>query len=286
MRAMDDLDSRIDALFGGPPGEFTAARDALVKELRAGGEREEADRVKGLRRPTRIAAELNRLARERPGAMADAVAAAEGLAEAQEELLAGKGGAEALRTAGDREAEAVAALSPDPGVRAALRAAARDEAARGDLQRGRLTADPDPGGGEGLFAAAPAPAPARRAKAPAKEPAPEPEGDDAPPSDLAAARARRERQKALDEAHRLVRAAGDEERAAAEALGAAEAGTAEATAARDAARTALDEAERAVAAADAGVEEATAREAEARTVADAAAETARQAREALAGIED
>ncbi|MGD9573531.1 MAG: hypothetical protein AB7V62_16760 [Thermoleophilia bacterium] len=281
---MDDLDSRIDALYGGPPGEFTAARDALAKELRAAGEREEADRIKGLRRPTRIAAELNRLARERPGAMADAIVAAEALAEAQEELLAGKGGAEALRAAGDREAEAVAALSPDPAVRAAVRAAARSAPTREDLRRGRLNADPDPGGGDGLFAAAPAPAPQRRAPAPRKA-APDPD-EDAPPDDLAAARARRERQKALDEARRLVRAAGDEERATAETLAAAEAATTEATAARDAARTALREAEEAAAAAGTRVEEASAHEAEARAVAEAAAETARQAREALAGIED
>ena len=45
---------------------FTKARDGLVKELRAAGLRSEADAVRALRRPSRLAAELNRLAREDP----------------------------------------------------------------------------------------------------------------------------------------------------------------------------------------------------------------------------
>ena len=62
---MDDLDDRLDALYAGPPGEFIATRNALAKALKADGQDEEAARVAALRRPTKLAAELNRLAGER-----------------------------------------------------------------------------------------------------------------------------------------------------------------------------------------------------------------------------
>src|SRR3954467_10186383 len=132
---MDDLDARLDALYAGPPGEFIATRNALAKELKAAGEADEAARVGGLRRPTKLAAELNRLARERPGEMAALLDAEEALADAQSALLEGKGDATALGGAVAAGGAPVAALATDPAVAAALRAAARREGERDDLRR-------------------------------------------------------------------------------------------------------------------------------------------------------
>ena len=152
---MDDLDQRIDALYAGSPSDFTAGRDALAKDLRAAGERDEADRVRRLRRPTKIAAELNRLAREEPGGMAAAIDAEGALEAAQRGVLEGTGSADELRDAERREADAVAALSADPAIRAALRLAARSADARDDLRRGRISQDPEADPAAGLFGMGP-----------------------------------------------------------------------------------------------------------------------------------
>ena len=57
------VEQAAEELYGLPPGEFTRARDARVKELRTEGDREAADAVKGLRKPTVAAWALNQLAR-------------------------------------------------------------------------------------------------------------------------------------------------------------------------------------------------------------------------------
>lgn len=64
-----------DDLYRLPPQEFTAARDALARRLRAAKERERADEVKRLRRPSALAWALNQVARS-DGALLDAVLAA------------------------------------------------------------------------------------------------------------------------------------------------------------------------------------------------------------------
>ncbi|MEW6583005.1 MAG: hypothetical protein AB1416_09615, partial [Actinomycetota bacterium] len=147
-----DVEDRIDGVFAGGPEGFTAARDALVRELRAAGDREAAARVAALRRPTRRAAELNVLARERPREVAAVVAAAEALAVAQGRLVDGSGSADELREAAEAEARAVAAVSDDEAVRAAVRLAARSPVDRAGLVRGRLMRDPAPDPDAGLFA--------------------------------------------------------------------------------------------------------------------------------------
>ena len=62
----DDLDAALDRLYGLPAEDFTAARDALAKELRGAKRRDEADAVKQRRRPTAPAAAINQLARLEP----------------------------------------------------------------------------------------------------------------------------------------------------------------------------------------------------------------------------
>lgn len=206
---MDDLDARLDALYAGPPGEFTAARNALAGELKAAGDAEEAARVGARKRPTKLAAALNRLARERADAVAVLLDAEEALAGAQAALLDGSGDAAALDEAVQAEEAAVAALAADPAVAAALRAAARRDEERDDLRRGRLGADPPPdlGSGFGYGGAPPLPPAPKPRAAPRSRAAPAAEDD---PGDEVAARRRAK-------AAREQRAAADAERLLADA---------------------------------------------------------------------
>lgn len=62
---MPSLESVIEELYGVPPGEFVAARDEHAARARAEGDRELADQITGLRRPTQPAWLVNLLWRER-----------------------------------------------------------------------------------------------------------------------------------------------------------------------------------------------------------------------------
>jgi hypothetical protein len=54
-----ELESAITSVYAGPPEGFVGRRDALAKQLRAAGRREDANTVKGLRKPARMAWALN-----------------------------------------------------------------------------------------------------------------------------------------------------------------------------------------------------------------------------------
>ena len=47
-----DLEAELDALYRLPLSEFVAARNELAKRLRQGGERQAADRIKALAKPS------------------------------------------------------------------------------------------------------------------------------------------------------------------------------------------------------------------------------------------
>jgi hypothetical protein len=166
-----------DDLFGLPLDEFTAARNALAKALKAAGD-PTADEVKALAKPSLPAWAINQLARRSPQAIDTLLDAGERLRKAQSEALGGGDPAQ-LRAALGAEREAVAQLTSeaelilrDGGhtVSAAtqsriadtLRAAAVDDDARELLAAGRLSGDLEPGGGFDLLAAM-APAAAERA---------------------------------------------------------------------------------------------------------------------------
>jgi hypothetical protein len=159
-------------LYGLPPGEFTRARDARAKELRRDGEREAADEVKGLRKPTVAAWALNQLSRRRGKDLERLLAAGERLRAAQDELLAG-GDRSALQHAAAEERELVARLSADAAAMAGkagergsgvqekvaetLHAAALDEETADELRAGRLTREREAIGGFGATGGGPAP---------------------------------------------------------------------------------------------------------------------------------
>jgi len=161
-----------DELYGLPPGEFTRARDERAKKLRKEGDREAADAVKALRKPTVAAAALNELARRRRKDVERLLEAGEDLQAAQEELLAG-GDRSAFQRAAASERDLVAALAGDADpsvaekVAATLHAAALDPEVAEELLEGRLVREREAIGGFGAIGAEPAPA---RPRAQAKRP--------------------------------------------------------------------------------------------------------------------
>jgi hypothetical protein len=197
-----------DELYALAPGEFTGARDARVKELRKEGDREAAESVKALRKPTVAAWALNQLARQRSDDVDQLVAAGEELRAAQEELLGG-GDRSAFQEAAAAERELVAklsadavALAGDAGERASglqekmagtLHAAALDEDTAEELRAGRLTREREAIGGFGAAAPAAAPSRAKRqtkSRAQKPEPAPKPSSKPTPKNDREAAERR------------------------------------------------------------------------------------------------
>jgi hypothetical protein len=94
-------------LYGLPLERFTEERNALVKELRRGGRREEATEVSNLRKPSVAAWAVNQLLRTQGRDVAKLFEAGDALREAQSRLLAGHGEADALRDAVEAERAAV-----------------------------------------------------------------------------------------------------------------------------------------------------------------------------------
>ena len=105
-----ELRERVDELFREPPEGFTAARNALVRELRGEGERDAGDEVKALRRPGVAAWLVNRVSLDDPDAIAQFTAASEGLQAAQRRVVEEGEGADELRTAAAAEREKLSQL--------------------------------------------------------------------------------------------------------------------------------------------------------------------------------
>ena len=165
------IEQAADELYALPPADFTRERDERAKALRKEGQRDEADAVKALRKPTVAAWALNQLARRRAKDVERLVAAGEELRAAQEELLAG-GDRKAFQSAAAKEREHVAKLAgeatelvAEAGERASpalqekisetLHAAALDEDTAEELRAGRLVREREAIGGFGGVTAAP-----------------------------------------------------------------------------------------------------------------------------------
>ena len=247
-----ELDSEIDKLYGVPLDEFVHDRDELAKRLRREGEREAAEQVKKLRKPSAGAWALNQAVRRRRQETDGLLAAGERLRAAHESLMSGGDQAE-LRDAMREErelasgladcAEAIASETGKSGpalrerVRSTLHAAAVDEEARDELARGRFVREREAVGLGPFGAGAVAPPPKTRPKrerAPAKTAkrvrAKEPSAAE---REKAAERERQEQvaeaeraveeaQAALEEAEAAHSGAASELQAAREAVGAAE----------------------------------------------------------------
>jgi hypothetical protein len=146
-RRSDELGAFADELYAVPPAGFIAARDARVAELK-GDDRELAEAVKALRRPSPVAWAVNLLARD--GDLADLLALGERLRAAQESAdrqaitALAKERRELVRTlssrAGELAADAGRALSSGvlDEVAETLQAAMADAAAGVAVRSGRL----------------------------------------------------------------------------------------------------------------------------------------------------
>jgi len=170
-------------LYGLPLERFTEERNALVKELRAAGRREQAARVAGMRKPSLSAWAVNQLVRTQRRQIRGLFDAGDRLQQAQSDLLGGRGDPASLRKAARAERTAIdrltdkarGLLSADGHELAAsrleqvsetLHAAALDDHARDQMRDGCLTRELRHAG-LGALGAAGAPAPAkRRASAP------------------------------------------------------------------------------------------------------------------------
>jgi hypothetical protein len=97
-------------LYGLPLERFISERNALAKELRAAGRRDDAASVAAMRKPSLAAWAVNQLVRTQSRAVAALFDAGDALQRAQSDLLAGRGAPIALREAGKRERASVAKL--------------------------------------------------------------------------------------------------------------------------------------------------------------------------------
>jgi hypothetical protein len=94
-------------LYGLPLDRFVPERDALVKELRKEGRREQAAEVAALRKPSVAAWAVNQLVRTQSHSLAELLDAGDALQHAQSLLLSGRGNGASLRDALTRERDAV-----------------------------------------------------------------------------------------------------------------------------------------------------------------------------------
>jgi hypothetical protein len=242
-----DVDDEVDGLYALPLDEFTPARNELAKRLRGEGDRETAERVKELAKPSVAAWTVNQIARRRAKRLAALLESAEKLRAAQEKALGG-GGGDALRKAVQAEREAVSALrrharelldeAGRPSTEAmldrvakTLSAAANDPETRPLLEAGRLTEEVETSGFGALAGLAVPSGPPK--KAPRAR-------DDAVERRRAAAEAR-------ERAAELRKHAADLEKAARQAEREAERAAREAEKARAAAEEARAEADEAAA---------------------------------------
>ncbi|MFD9098878.1 hypothetical protein [Streptomyces collinus] len=124
-----DLDGVADELYGLPPGDFTTARDSRAKAARAAGNRELADEIRRLRRPTLAAWASNLLVRERPTEVRNLLQLGEGLRQAHQDL-----DGERLRELSVGQHQLTFALARQAVELAAQAGRIIGEAARQDLQ--------------------------------------------------------------------------------------------------------------------------------------------------------
>jgi hypothetical protein len=249
----------VDDLYGLPLDQFIPERTALARELRKAGERERAGEVAALRKPSVAAWAVNQLVRTQRQPVADLLEAGDALRAAQDDVLAGRGDAQSLRAAVERERAAVDALTDAARgllssegnelshtiverVSDTLHAAALDDDARSQVSEGRLERELQHVGlgGFGGLAAPPAPrtdkrapkrgAPVRKTDSVAKKKAGEPERtarEEAKAREEARREARateREAKRRAERADRAVSLARERREKAAEALREAEAG--------------------------------------------------------------
>jgi hypothetical protein len=145
----------VDDLYGLALDRFIPERASLVRELRSGGDREQATAVAGLRKPSVAAWAVNQLVRTQRREIDALFAAGDALRDVQAGVLGGSADARDLRSAAERERSAVDGLvatargllsssghelsaATVERVTQTLHAAALDDEARREVSEGRL----------------------------------------------------------------------------------------------------------------------------------------------------
>ena len=252
----------IDDLYGLPFDEFVPARNALARDLRKAGKRDEAAEVAALRKPSVAAWAVDQLVRTQRKAVSELFDAGDALRAAQDDVLAGRGDGQTLRAAVARERGAVDVLavsarglltadghelSPTIIERVAdtLHAAALDDEAREQVREGRLERELRHVG-LGALGAAPAGAtarPAAKKKTTARKPATNRTAEKPATNRTAERSAREERERARREQAEARAAARAAEREARRRVDHAERAQKVAAERRDRAAEALTEAD-------------------------------------------
>ena len=232
-------DREVDRLYGLPLAEFTSARNELARDLKNAGDAAASERVKGLAKPTRAAAAINRAVRQNRREAKRLLAAARKLGREQERLLEGAGRSGVDRAAAEERAavdglmaEVRRELDHDGSPSASMIERARDTLhalattpeLHDELEAGRVTTD-HKAVGFGPLGAEPGRAAPKRATTPARK---------------------------RDEARRRLRSAEQELESAERALGRARADRAEAEKRLAAAEAAVTSSEKDVARAEGG----------------------------------
>jgi hypothetical protein len=272
-----DLDAQIGRLYALPLAEFTAERNALATRLKKEGDRDAAERVKGLAKPSASAWAVNVLFRDEKERMDALLAAGERARNALQKALT-HGSAETLRDAlqeerklrDDLRRRAIALLAKEgspPGraivdrLTVNLESLALSPAAAEAAERGWLDQDLDPPGFEVLAGLQLAARPERRGLRLVPQPEKEKKPEPSKPQPKNEERERREREeakkrekieraeekvaKAAEEAETLGAEAERAEKAATESERAAEEARRRAEAARESADRARTRAGRA-----------------------------------------
>lgn len=161
---VDGLDvEQLRPLFEVPPSGFVAARNTLAKQLRAAKQREAATLVAAVRRPRWVDWALNQVATNEPDLIADFLATAAALRDAQAASIEGREGPD-LRDTMAALRGSIAAVSRS-GAAALRRSARAPDAAELGARLGEVAAHPAAGeqlragilgsadpGGDDLFA--------------------------------------------------------------------------------------------------------------------------------------
>lgn len=167
--AETDLASAIVAVYQAPFEEFVTRRDALAKQLGAEQRRDDAALVKALRKPSRMAWTLNRVAREDPKSidrLGTAIAGAQTATDLRTALETVKEAVRAVAAVGARVAVRGGHPIEPNAIAMAVHAIIGDAGATTEFRAGRLVDVPEGGGLDLLIALSPNPSPARTAPSP------------------------------------------------------------------------------------------------------------------------
>lgn len=147
------FDDDLAALYAGPFADFIRARDALAKQLRAAGRKDEAATVKSLRKPSRPAWALNRVAHHRAetlnrldDAVAELVDAHAGSGDVRSSMTILREAVRACATHAVEEAQSEGLRLDVGDLSNAVLAVLASRNSYEELRNGRLTDIPEAGG--------------------------------------------------------------------------------------------------------------------------------------------